>query len=52
MNKAGGHGEGETPEPIPNSAVKPCGAGVPACEPMVTTRATSWESRTPPDLFS
>jgi hypothetical protein len=44
MNKAGGHGEGETPDPIPNSAVKPLSADD-------TTRATAWESRTPPDLI-
>ncbi len=37
------HGEGETPLPIPNRAVKPLSADG-------TWRATSWESRSPPVL--
>ena len=37
----GGHGEGDTPEPIPNSEVKPFSADD-------TARVTLWESRTLP----
>ena len=45
LKVSGGHAAGVTPDPIPNSVVKPCRADD-------TTRATAWESRTPPDLFS
>src|SRR5579871_3893260 len=38
---SGGHGGGETPVPIPNTAVKPASADG-------TWGATPWESRTPP----
>src|SRR5437588_8491727 len=38
---SGGHGEGETPLPIPNRAVKPLSADG-------TWPARAWESRTPP----
>src|SRR5690242_20787453 len=38
---SGGHGEGETPLPIPNRAVKPLSADG-------TWLARAWESRTPP----
>ena len=41
----GGHSEGETPLPIPNRAVKPLSADG-------TWRATAWESRSPPVLYS
>jgi hypothetical protein len=41
----GGHGEGETPVPIPNTAVKPLSADG-------TARATGWESRSPPILLT
>ena len=37
----GGHGGGETPVPIPNTAVKPSSADG-------TWRETAWESRSPP----
>src|SRR3954452_338909 len=40
----GGHGEGETPGPIPNPEVKPFSADGTALE-------TVWESRTPPDTY-
>ena len=41
---SGGHSEGETPDPIPNSAVKPlCADG--------TAGGSSWESRSLPELF-
>ena len=40
----GGYGEGETPVPIPNTAVKPLSADG-------TARVTGWESRSPP-IFS
>jgi hypothetical protein len=39
----GDHGEGETPVPIPNTAVKPFSADG-------TAWATVWESRTSPRL--
>jgi hypothetical protein len=42
---SGGHSGGETPLPIPNRAVKPASADG-------TRRATSRESRTPPDFHS
>ena len=42
---SGGHSAGATPDPIPNSAVKPGHADD-------TTWVTAWESRTPPDLIS
>ena len=38
---SGGHGEGDTPEPIPNSEVKPFSADD-------TALVTLWESRTLP----
>src|SRR3954447_23506165 len=38
---SGGHGEGETPLPIPNRAVKPLSADG-------TWPSRAWESRTPP----
>ena len=38
---SGGYGEGETPLPIPNRAVKPLSADG-------TWPARAWESRTPP----
>src|SRR5437773_1286360 len=41
---SGGHSGGGTPLPIPNRAVKPASADG-------TRRATSRESRTPPDYF-
>src|SRR4029078_13152153 len=41
---SGGHSGGGTPLPIPNRAVKPVSADG-------TRRATSRESRTPPDFF-
>src|SRR3954453_19859789 len=41
----GGHGERETPGPIPNPEVKPFSADGTATERL-------WESRTPPDNFS
>src|SRR5207302_114206 len=41
----GGHGEGETPGPIPNPEVKLFSADG-------TARGTAWESRTPPDIVS
>ncbi len=41
----GGHGEGETPGPIPNPEAKPFSADG-------TARPTAWESRTPPDTLS
>ena len=41
---SGGNGEGVTPVPIPNTAVKPfCADG--------TWDAGPWESRTPPELI-
>jgi hypothetical protein len=43
MNPSG-HGAGATPDPIPNSEVKPGNADD-------TTWVTAWESRTPPELF-
>ena len=39
----GGHGERETPGPIPNPEVKPFSADG-------TATARLWESRTPPDI--
>src|SRR4051794_10724701 len=41
----GGHGERETPGPIPNPEAKPLSADG-------TARGTGWESRTPPDIYS
>ena len=41
---SGGHGEGETPVPIPNTAVKLFIADD-------TARVTAWESRTPPGYY-
>ena len=41
----GGHGERETPGPIPNPEVKPLSADG-------TATGRSWESRTPPDILS
>ena len=41
---SGGHGEGETPVPIPNTEVKPLIADG-------TARETVWESRTLPELI-
>jgi hypothetical protein len=41
---SGDHSEGETPDPIPNSAVKPFRANG-------TTRVTVWESRASPGIF-
>jgi hypothetical protein len=41
---SGDHSEGVTPDPIPNSAVKPFSADG-------TTRATVWESRSLPELL-
>jgi hypothetical protein len=41
---SGGFGEGETPLPIPNRAVKPLSADG-------TWPARAWESRTPPVYF-
>src|SRR3712207_5909358 len=41
----GGHGERETPGPIPNPEAKPLSADGTALE-------TGWESRTPPDNHS
>ncbi len=41
---SGGFGEGETPLPIPNRAVKPLSADG-------TWLARAWESRTPPVYF-
>src|SRR3954463_14814073 len=41
----GGHGERETPGPIPNPEAKPLSADGTALE-------TGWESRTPPDILS
>ena len=41
---SGGFGEGETPDPIPNSAVKPSSADG-------TARVSVWESRSLPDLL-
>src|SRR3954447_24894207 len=40
----GGHGERETPGPIPNPEAKPLSADGTALE-------TGWESRTPPDIL-
>ena len=40
----GGYGEGDTPVPIPNTAVKPLCADD-------TIREAVWESRSPPTLF-
>ena len=40
----GGHSEGVTPVPIPNTEVKPLSADG-------TARATWWESRSPPNYF-
>src|SRR5436309_4149212 len=45
LTASGGHSGGGTPLPIPNRAVKPASADG-------TRRATSRESRTPPDFFS
>ena len=42
---SGGYGEGETPLPIPNRAVKPLSADG-------TWPARAWESRSPPVLTS
>ena len=42
---SGGYGEGETPLPIPNRAVKPLSADG-------TWLARAWESRSPPVFFS
>src|SRR5690242_21867287 len=42
---SGGYGEGETPLPFPNRAVKPLSADG-------TWLARAWESRTPPVLTS
>jgi hypothetical protein len=42
---SGGYGEGETPLPIPNRAVKPLSADG-------TWPARAWESRTPPVLYA
>ena len=42
---SGGYGEGETPLPIPNRAVKPHSADG-------TWLARAWESRSPPFLLS
>ena len=39
----GGHSGGVTPDPIPNSEVKPSSADG-------TARETVWESRTPPGI--
>src|SRR6202043_657949 len=44
LTASGGYGEGETPLPIPNRAVKPLSADG-------TWLARAWESRTPP-VFS
>ncbi len=41
---SGGHGGGETPVPIPNTAVKPASADG-------TWGVTPWESRTPPEFL-
>jgi hypothetical protein len=41
---SGGHGERETPVPIPNTAVKPLSVDG-------TARVTVWESRTLPGIF-
>ena len=41
---SGGYGEGETPLPIPNRAVKPLSADG-------TWPARAWESRSPPVIF-
>lgn len=40
---SGGHIEGDTPVPIPNTVVKPLRADD-------TAWVTAWESRTPPEL--
>ena len=45
LTVSGGYGEGETPLPIPNRAVKPLSADG-------TWWATAWESRSPPVLHS
>ena len=42
---SGGYGEGETPLPIPNRAVKPLSADG-------TWLARAWESRSPPVFFN
>ena len=42
---SGGHSAGATPDPIPNSVVKPGNADD-------TSWATAWENRTPPELIS
>src|SRR5579862_1083252 len=42
---SGGHGGGETPVPIPNTAVKPASADG-------TWGVTPWESRTPPGVLT
>src|SRR5579875_3716192 len=42
---SGGYGEGETPLPIPNRAVKPLSADG-------TWPARAWESRSPPVYFT
>jgi hypothetical protein len=42
---SGGYGEGETPVPIPNTAVKPLSVDG-------TARESGWESRTPPGVIS
>lgn len=44
LKYSGDYSEGVTPDPIPNSAVKPFSADG-------TTRATVWESRSLPDLL-
>jgi hypothetical protein len=41
---SGGHGEGETPVPIPNTVVK-------SLSGESTWRATVWEDSTPPELI-
>ena len=41
---SGGFGEGETPDPIPNSAVKPLSVDG-------TASAKGWESRSPPGVI-
>ena len=45
FSTSGDHSGGVTPDPIPNSVVKPSSADG-------TTRVTVWESRTLPELIS
>ena len=45
LSVSGGYGEGETPLPIPNRAVKPLSADG-------TWPARAWESRSPPVYLS